>query len=258
MEDHLLKENKNAWKKVYADIPLSNQLLDLVKHSPENFIDDLKMDYLSKYLPKEGIIVEVGAGSGRLISRIGFENKKYKLIGIDYETSASIIVKKNIEQFDLNGTSICADVFCIPIKSNSVDVVISGGLLEHFNEDEINPVIKEMVRILKPSGLFYSDIVPNKMSLCRPIILSHRGGYENSFSKTQWRKILSENKLRSVDIMSSCIIPPNFYCWFRSGLKLELMYKLQPYINNLDDTVLSDMFGFMYYVFAKKQIENKE
>jgi len=258
MEDHLLKENKDAWKKVYADIPLSNQLLDLVKHSPENFIDDLKMNYLSKYLPKEGIIVEVGAGSGRLITRIGVETKKCKLIGIDYETSATIIVKKNIEQFNLNGTSICADVFYIPIKSNSVDVVISGGLLEHFNKDEINSVIREMVRILKPNGFFYSDIVPNKMSLCRPIRLSHRGGYENSFSKNQWRKILSENGLMSIDIMGSCILPTNFYCWFKSGVQLELMYKLQPYINNFDDTILSDIFGFMYYVFAKKQIENKE
>ena len=252
MEKTVLKENKDEWKKKYDEISLSDQLLDLSKQSPENFIDDLKMKYLENRLPNKGTIIEVGAGSGRLLTRIGLKNKKYKLIGIDYENSATVLIKKNIEQFDLNGTSICADVFCIPIKSNSVDVVVSGGLLEHFNKDEINSVIQEMVRILKPNGFFYSDIVPHKISLCRPIILSHRGGYENSFSIKQWKTMFNENELKNINIFSGLILPPAFYNLFRNKLLLSTIYKFKNILHKLDNTIYSDVFGFEYYVFAYK------
>ena len=53
----------------------ANDVLDLERLSPENFIDELKMYYLRSNLPEEGIIVEVGAGSGRFITRIGLEKR---------------------------------------------------------------------------------------------------------------------------------------------------------------------------------------
>jgi len=258
IQSELPKENKSAWKKKYDEFTLDEQLLNLDIQSPENFIDDLKIKYLKSLLPKKGIIVEVGAGSGRLITRIGLENKNCKLIGFDYGSFSINLIKENIAKFNLNGTAMWANAFCIPFKSNSVDAVVSGGLLEHFNETEIKVVIQEMIRILKPEGLFYADIVPAKSSLCRPIILTkHCGGYENNFTKNQWKKILDETSLKNVKIFSGCIIPVNFYGWFRSGLKLKIIYKLQPYINKLDDTKLSDILGFMYYAFARKQMKNK-
>lgn len=247
-----MKENKKAWEKLYSSIPSSEQLINLKEQSPENFIDDLKIQYIKKHLPTHGTIVDIGSGSGRLISRIGSEITNCKLVGLDYAEHSIRLVNRNFLKFNLNGSALCANAFHIPIKSNSVDAVVSGGVLEHFNETEINFIIQEMVRILKPEGKFYADIVPNKSSLCRPIILFKHGGYENSFSKNQWRKILSENGLRSIDIFRGCIIPINFYGWFKNGIKLKLMYKLQPYINDLDDTILSNILGFMYYVFAKK------
>lgn len=250
-----MKENKSVWESAYDKIPSSEQSLDLDKQSPENLIDWLKMEQLRPYLPKEGIIVEVGAGSGRLLARIGIENKtNYQLIGIDYFDGSTKLIKENILKFNLNGTSICADAFHLPIKSNSVNAVVSGGLLEHFNEDEIENIILEMARILKPDGLFYADIVPEKSSLCRPVILTKHGGYENTFTKEQWNTILNHSGLVDIKIFSGLVIPPNFYGWYRSGLQLKFMYKLKSFLNKLDNTVWANMLGFTYYAFARKSI----
>lgn len=249
-----MKENKSEWESAYDKIPVTEQSLDLDKQTPENLIDWLKMEYLRPYLPEKGVIVEVGAGSGRLLTRIGIENKKkYKLIGLDYFNGSTKLIKGNLFKFNLNGTSVCADAYHLPIKSNSVAAVVSGGFLEHFNEDEINNIIQEMMRVLKPGGLFYAEIVPNKISLCRPVILTQHGGYENTFTKEQWNQILNQNGLIDVKTVSGIVIPPNFYEWYRSGLKLKLVYKLKHILKKLDNTFWANMLGFSYYAFARKQ-----
>lgn len=242
----------NEWNKRYSKLIASEQLLDLKKQSPENFIDDLKMDYLREYLPLSGTVVEIGAGSGRLLTRIGLENKNLKLIGLDYCDFPVKLIKENLKKYNLHGTSIKGNAYNIPIKSNIADAVLSGGFLEHFNEEEVNYIFREMYRILKPNGLLYADIVPGIKSLCRPIILTKNyGEYENKFSKEQWKELLFFNKFKEANVFRGCILPPNFYS-FRSNPQLNLMYKLQSFINRFDKTPFADIFGFMYYVFARK------
>ncbi len=247
-----MSENKAEWDNSYAQMNIGEQLFNN-KLSPENFIDDIKMEYLLPYLPKKGVIVEVGAGSGRLITRIGINISECKLIGIDYTHHSTILIHENLMNFELNGTSICADAFHIPLKDDSADMIVSGGLLEHFNENEIDSIIQEMVRILKPNGVFYADIAPKKKSMLRPLILKDIGGYESSFTKNQWYYLLKWNDLANIKIFSGLVLPPNFYGLFRSGLRLNIIYRLKSFIKNLDNTIWSDIFGFEYFVFARKQ-----
>ncbi len=246
-----MSENKSKWNNNYAKMGIKEQLFDN-KQSPENFIDDIKMEYLLPYLPKEGVIVEVGAGSGRLLTRVGINVSECKLVGVDYSHYSTIVIRENLLKFNLNGTAICADAFHIPLKDGSSDMIISGGLLEHFNEDKIDDVIQEMVRVLKPNGLFYADIAPKKKSLLRPIILKEIGGYENLFTKEEWHNIFKRNMLDNIKIFSALVVPPNFYGFFRSGLRLRIIYKLKSIIKTLDNTFLSDIFGFEYIVLCRK------
>lgn len=244
-----MSESKEEWKKAYSKIS-KEQTLDINIKSPENFIDDIKMNYLRKYLPSSGTIVEIGAGSGRLLTRMGLENKNLTIIGIDFESA--YMIRNNILKYDLNGNSIQADAYKIPLKSNSVDAVISGGFLEHFNNKELEYIIKEMKRILKPGGLLYAEIVPNKKSLCRPIIIKEIGGYESKLDKWSWHFIFHCNCFKNIKVVSGLVIPPNFYVWFRKGILLNITYRLKYFIQYLDNTLISDIFGFSYYVTAYK------
>lgn len=245
-----MSESRKDWKQEYSKIS-SDQTYKPDVISPENFVDDIKLNYIRKYLPESGIIVEIGAGSGRLLTRIGLENKNISIIGIDFESYK--MVRDNIIKFNLNGTSIQADAFKIPLKSNSVEAVISGGFLEHFNEEELEKLLKEMKRILKPNGLFYAEIVPKKFSLCRPIILTEMGGYESTFDKKKWNEILKNSGYSDIKVVSGLVIPPNFYVWFRSGILLEITNKLKYIIKHMDNTIISDIFGFSYYLIAYKE-----
>ena len=67
----------------------------------------------------------------------------------------------------------CADARILPFKNASFEVVLSGGLLEHFPDPL--PVLTEMVRILRPGGIFYADVVPSEI-----LSLSHTRGAQNA------------------------------------------------------------------------------
>lgn len=245
--------SRDEWNKSYSQMNMDDVLLDMDKRSPENFIDEIKMKYLEPHLPYVGTFVEIGAGSGRLITRIGIKRPNCKLVGIDYSHYSTVAIKENFWLHNSGGLSICSDVFHIPLKDGSCRAVFSGGLLEHFNEKEIKVVVQEMMRILKHGGLFYADIAPKKFSMLRPVILKDVGGYENSFTKEQWKKILEKNGLVNINIFSALILPPNFYGWFKKGIGLNIMYMLKPVITWTIGNVFSDVFGFEYFVFGRKE-----
>lgn len=244
--------SREEWNNSYGQMNVGDTLLDVYKRSPENFIDEIKMEYLRLQLPYVGVIAEIGAGSGRLITRIGIERPLCKLVGIDYSHYSTVAVKENFRVHESDGSSVCGDAFHIPLKDGSCDAVTSGGLLEHFNEKEAGVVIREMIRILKYDGLFYADIAPKKFSMLRPVILKEAGGYENSFTKEQWKSILEESGLININIFSGLILPPNFYNFFKKGIGLNIMYMLKPVINWTIGNVFSDVFGFEYFVFGRK------
>lgn len=228
-------------------------VLDITRKSPADFIDEIKMDYIKPYLPQKGTILEVGAGSGRLLTRIGLEHKDtYRLIGVDYSPSSVEIIKANIDQHKLHGISVCGDVRALRIEENSIDMVCSGGLLEHFNISEINKVLCELARVLKPGGFFYADIVPRKRSLCRPIIRKDAGGYESNFTIDTWRLMLNHAGFLNIYIFSGLVLPPNFYNRWTSNHRINFMYKHKDFIKSLDNTLISNILGFAFFVFAKK------
>ncbi|NOR48840.1 MAG: methyltransferase domain-containing protein [Methanosarcinaceae archaeon] len=226
-------------------------VLDLDRKSPADFIDEIKMDYLRPYLPSNGVILEVGAGSGRLLTRIGLENN-YTVIGIDQSQKSTKIIRTSQQKFNLNGASINGTAFQIPLKDNSIDVVCSGGLLEHFNRREIYIVLKEMNRVLKEDGFLYADIVPQKRSLCRPFIRKTAWGYENDYDNITWDYFLCRNGFKGI-IFRGLVLPPDFYGRWTGKKRIQFMYKHKDFIKSLDNTFLSNWLGFAYFVFAKKR-----
>ena len=48
----------------------------------------------------------------------------------------------------------------LAVRSGSMDVVVTLGLLEHF--EDVRPPLMEMARVLKPDGLLFSLNIPGK------------------------------------------------------------------------------------------------
>jgi len=63
----------------------------------------------------------------------------------------------------LRADYVIGDIRRICIADGKFDIVFSGGVLEFFPDAE--HAIREMVRVLKPGGVFAANMVPDKISI---------------------------------------------------------------------------------------------
>jgi SAM-dependent methyltransferase len=136
---------------------------------------------LLRHLPKNGLIVDAGCGTGKWL--IYLQRLGYRTIGIEMSHAASMIVKENQSDARL----VEADVRTIPLRAQSVDAVLSLGVVEH---DESGPLaaLREARRILKPNGQLVLVIPYN--NLLRRLLFNRLLGYVN------WRRRRAHAEIR--------------------------------------------------------------
>jgi SAM-dependent methyltransferase len=142
------------------------------------------------------------------------------------------------------------------------DVVFSTGLLEHFEDP--SPIVLEMARVLKPGGLFWSDIVPAKFSLLRALdglrFEAFRGKstvFERSFTKGEIARLLQFAGIQNPTVFSAGVFPP---LWLPGLGKLRAYRRLHANVaiafktawSRLDGTAIADLLGFYYLCYGTK------
>lgn len=106
---------------------------------------------LRRYLPRDGVIVDAGCGTGKWVGH--FAGLGYRIIGLDLSLDALAAAKHAAPGAPL----AAADTQRAPIRDASMDAVLSLGVIEH---DERGPDIglRELHRMLKPGGLLVLDV----------------------------------------------------------------------------------------------------
>ena len=224
---------------------LNVEQLDFTSPTLENHIDEQKLRFLSADLPELGCAVEVGCGSARLLARVG-QNSKLELVGVDASENALRLTAATAKRFDLQIRALRGDARDLPLDTACCDLVLSGGLLEHFEDPTL--VLSEMLRILRPGGLFYADVVPRKFSLYRfgdafrmlrsPWMLP--GVYESSLGVAWYKRTLDELGFQSVRIESAGVYPH------------AMAARLAPRTRHFDGTWLADRLGWYFMISARK------
>ena|SRR2546426_1200290 len=220
-------------------------------------MDQIKFNYLMPFLPQHGLFVEFGCGSARLarfIIRRGLRG-----IGLDRSHEALLVAQKASRQQDsgMPVGLIRADVLACPLPSAAVDVVASTGLLEHFSDPW--PVMQEMVRVLKPGGLFYSDIVPAKFSLyrCLDWLRIHQVEiFERRFSQPEIEGLMMRAGLSEVRVFGAGVFPPRLPLLERSAFVRKVIASLTmatlPFWRALDGTWFAALAGFYFFAVGRK------
>lgn len=225
-------------------------------------LDETKVEHLRAVLPSStGLALEVGCGTARLLymlSQLG-----WKTMGLDFVPSALHLAKQRFRCGSMASLLIHGDGCRLPLADRSVDLVASTGLLEHFPEPL--PIVAEMFRVLRPGGVFYSDIVPRKFSLLRALDSLRRhsqagddGIYERSFSATEIKDLIS----RSAQVGTIQVFPAGI-CLPRKlfSRHVPVLYRNEYAVckrfgrlsKALDGTPVAEWLGFYYFVMAVKQ-----
>ncbi len=105
-------------------------------------------------------VLEFGSGTGLLSGALAKNGRSVTLI--DYSPDSIEFCKNVFKSAGLDACFLVADVLNpLPIKDSSFDCVWSGGLLEHFTDEDITRILKESCRI---SRKYVVSLVPNAYS----------------------------------------------------------------------------------------------
>ena len=219
------------------------------------YLDEAKFWYLLRFLPAGGKTLEVGCGSGRMsrfLAEAGFDTT-----ALDYEPGAIECASRQLDRSGLRGALILGDGERLPFSSESFQVVLSTGLLEHFEDP--SSIVREMVRVLCPGGLFYSDVVPKKFSLFRSLdfLRRNRGElFERPFSRRQITDLLRQAGLSDIAVFPAGLLPPRLPLverWqFTRRLQNRVAAVSSRFGRALDDTKVAELLGVYYFACARK------
>lgn len=131
--------------------------------------------FLSPYIPQNSVVVDLGAGYCDFINQVS-ASKKY---AVDPSPELSNFATKDVVKINSPASDLLA------ISSNTVDVVHASNLLEHFDDQELEKVMREIKRVLKTGG---------KLILIQP---NYKLQPEHYFDDHTHKKIFNDVSLES-------------------------------------------------------------
>ncbi len=219
--------------------------------------------------------LECGCGLATISTRLAMEG--YEVTMLDLSSHALEKVKSNFKRLGLVGDFIQDDINDMPFEDKTFDLVLSFGVLEHFKD--INRPIEEMIRVLKPGGIFFADIVPEKFSIhklvdmmnylvlfCYMVIkLKFRAGYRflkncrtkyfvNSTSLEEYLCAIKMNGLKETKSggygpFPSFILPKSLRKTYLDFIRMNSSFAMD---FNLSESNLSKYLGFGWWVTGRK------
>jgi len=98
--------------------------------------------FLSRFIDREGTVVDLGAGSCEFINQVQCKRR----IAVDSSPSCRTFAAKEVEVFETRADHT-------PLGNNEASLVLASNFFEHLNSrNELLDVVAEAHRILKPGG----------------------------------------------------------------------------------------------------------
>ena len=106
--------------------------------------------WLDEAIPPIATVLEVGCGTGQMTNFLGLVSLR-TIIGMD-QSIASLTLGQNFkERFGLQNIHfVQANIFAMPFKPNSIDVLICSGVLHHTPNPKKG--FEELLKLVKPNG----------------------------------------------------------------------------------------------------------
>jgi SAM-dependent methyltransferase len=246
------------WDRTWSEVTATESGDD-----PFGPIDRVKYRRLASLLPRmPARTLEVGSGSARLstwLARAG-----HLATCLDRSEVGLRVARENFRRIGRPESLSLADAAQAPFADATFDVVLSTGLLEHFVDPQ--PVINEMTRVLKPGGLFYSDIVPDKVSLFRLFraprlkrLIGRPEPFERPMSRIEIMGYLRAAGLDDIQVAPMGVYPPlPPGLWrLRPVLRTYQVVASLPVWRQLDDRSWAEPLALYYFCSGRKPCERR-
>ncbi|MBU1869149.1 MAG: class I SAM-dependent methyltransferase, partial [Candidatus Omnitrophica bacterium] len=190
-------------------------------------------------MPREGVVIDLGCGTGK--SAIPIYNSGRRVIATDISMGMIRKAIKKSYDFGAGGiTYFLSDVEDLPLNRDCFSAVMSSGVLHHL----VDPcsVVKNIARLLKPGGCFYSH--ENHASLARPLfdllmkankLWNEEAGSHPLFRIKEIKDLLEVSGL-CPDIRTSVFLPPHIFNL--------ISYRLGKVILSVTDSLFGRRFLF--------------
>ena len=147
------KDIDDFWKNTSP--AFSNQYATIlgIPLTPTGFFLQLRYKKISKILQRlpGKIMLDVGCGSG-IFMREGILQGR-KVVGIDYSKQMIETARRNLSFFSSDNYELIeATAQKIPLKNNSMDIVLASGLTDYLKSSETVAFMFEVSRVLKKNG----------------------------------------------------------------------------------------------------------
>lgn len=159
-----MKNNKQQWwDNFWSERSPSSGVKNGKAESWTGLVWQVGLEELNELIPRLAAgkkMLECGCGQATVSRYMAIRG--YDCTMLDYSNQALTLAKESFTKDSLKGEFVLGDMNSLPFADNEFDLVYTGGVLEFFAN--IKEPIREIVRVLKPGGLFVVNVVPNKFS----------------------------------------------------------------------------------------------
>lgn len=201
-------------------------------------------------LPDGAKVIDVGVGTGSLLQLI-HEAMHLEVVGIDISRNAIREAKLRFRSFESKSSLTLGDVFHLPFRNGTFDVVICLGLIEHF-KDSLTPMLN-VLKLVKEGGYAFIS-VPQRKSLYTPFKnwqirrKTWPFGFEKEFTVMELKEICEKLGLSKVRIVGVDYYPSFLKIFPLERLLRPLVVRIVEYMEKRiqDPSKLAHMLMIIY------------
>jgi len=109
---------------------------------------------ISSLYKRKIYLLDAGSGSSDILEDFKRKHKSIQLISLDRNKRVCNFIKKNS---NLKPMVVCADVFSLPFKDKSLDIIHTSLFLHHFDNGGLKSILKKFTDAAK-HGLVVNDL----------------------------------------------------------------------------------------------------
>lgn len=161
-------------------------------------------------------LLDLGCGTGRHL--VFLAQHGYQVTGLDGSPHALLGARRWLNELDLSASLVLHEMRQpMPFPASSFDALVSTQVIHHARLAEVQAVIQEIWRLVKPGGLVYVTVAAPKEGKFNSIEVEPRtyiplGGFEKGlphhlFTEEELRQSFSDFQVRDVHLDDT-----NHYC----------------------------------------------